>query len=57
MKPLTSQTQGAFDRINDVLVHDSADDLDQIIGNLKHLLDKATQIKTELSVTLSGDYQ
>jgi hypothetical protein len=57
MNTLTTQTQGAFDRIEDVLVHDSTDNLDLIIEHLQYLLVRAQEIKTELSVTISGDYQ
>jgi hypothetical protein len=57
MNTLTTQTQGAFDRIEDVLVHDSTDNLDLIIERLQYLLVRAQEIKTELSVTISGDYQ
>jgi hypothetical protein len=57
MKQLTTQTQGAFDRIQDVLVHDSNDDLDLIIDRLQYLLVKAREIKTESLSVSRGDYQ
>lgn len=56
MKNLTTQTQGAFDRIKDVLIHESPDDLNLIIENLEYLLVKARQIKNEVSINSSGNY-
>lgn len=54
---LTIQTQGAFDRIRETLIKNHSDDLDSIIYNLERLLIKARQIKTEISIDISGDFQ
>jgi hypothetical protein len=53
---LTTQTQGAFDRIKDSLIHNSSDDLDEMIANLEYLLVKAKEIRNELKINETGGF-
>jgi hypothetical protein len=53
---ITTQTKGAFERIEEALLGMTDDNLDLLIVNLEELLDKAKQIKQITLENEIGDY-